>query len=350
MRCLRQQPQTATHRVRLGAPESWGGGLAAPKQGEPCHRVPPSPGAGVRGAALPQAGSAFPSPSPSPSPSRGARLPRPPSPRPQRRPRCDARGEEAAARAFAWAEGKAASPVCFIFSWQLRTAQRSSAPPAGRAGRQPREDRAGRAGGRTGTGGERLPQASCSQPGCEAPPPPAPAPAAASRERQGQTGSGLRRPLAAAAARPGLATRCLASPPPQPRRAGALQMASPGLELGEVQPPAEPPQPELAFTEAQKWIEVSPRDGRGTGAWPHRGRPAGQPGVLPFPPTVTVPPRLWVFYSTLISMTASPPLSPAFLAAGKAAGADRAAAQPPRRVRAFGWAPAPLPPLPNLIC
>ncbi|XP_041259058.1 LIM and calponin homology domains-containing protein 1 isoform X3 [Onychostruthus taczanowskii] len=32
-------------------------------------------------------------------------------------------------------------------------------------------------------------------------------------------------------------------------------MASPGLELGEVQPPAEPPQPELAFTEAQKWIE-----------------------------------------------------------------------------------------------
>ncbi|KAK2513657.1 Limch1 [Columba guinea] len=32
-------------------------------------------------------------------------------------------------------------------------------------------------------------------------------------------------------------------------------MASPGLELGEVQPPLEPPQPELAFTEAQKWIE-----------------------------------------------------------------------------------------------
>ncbi|KAM6071438.1 LIM and calponin homology domains-containing protein 1 isoform 3-T3 [Theristicus caerulescens] len=32
-------------------------------------------------------------------------------------------------------------------------------------------------------------------------------------------------------------------------------MASPGLELGEVQPPPEPPQPELAFTEAQKWIE-----------------------------------------------------------------------------------------------
>ncbi|KAM6429560.1 LIM and calponin homology domains-containing protein 1 isoform 2-T2 [Rhynochetos jubatus] len=32
-------------------------------------------------------------------------------------------------------------------------------------------------------------------------------------------------------------------------------MASPGLELGEVQPPPETPQPELAFTEAQKWIE-----------------------------------------------------------------------------------------------
>ncbi|CAN0044503.1 unnamed protein product [Bubo scandiacus] len=32
-------------------------------------------------------------------------------------------------------------------------------------------------------------------------------------------------------------------------------MASPGLELGEVQPPHDPPQPELAFTEAQKWIE-----------------------------------------------------------------------------------------------
>ncbi|KAM6400997.1 LIM and calponin homology domains-containing protein 1 isoform 12-T14 [Pluvialis apricaria] len=32
-------------------------------------------------------------------------------------------------------------------------------------------------------------------------------------------------------------------------------MASPGLELAEVQPPPEPPQPELAFTEAQKWIE-----------------------------------------------------------------------------------------------
>uniref|UniRef100_A0A8C3NYB7 LIM and calponin homology domains 1 n=1 Tax=Cyanoderma ruficeps TaxID=181631 RepID=A0A8C3NYB7_9PASS len=32
-------------------------------------------------------------------------------------------------------------------------------------------------------------------------------------------------------------------------------MASPGLELGEVQPPPEPPQPEPAFTEAQKWIE-----------------------------------------------------------------------------------------------
>ncbi|KAM6345596.1 LIM and calponin homology domains-containing protein 1 [Podargus strigoides] len=32
-------------------------------------------------------------------------------------------------------------------------------------------------------------------------------------------------------------------------------MASPGLELGEGQPPPERPQPELAFTEAQKWIE-----------------------------------------------------------------------------------------------
>ncbi|XP_030305342.1 LIM and calponin homology domains-containing protein 1 isoform X2 [Calypte anna] len=32
-------------------------------------------------------------------------------------------------------------------------------------------------------------------------------------------------------------------------------MASPGLELGEVQPPPDTPQPELAFTEAQKWIE-----------------------------------------------------------------------------------------------
>ncbi|XP_055652691.1 LIM and calponin homology domains-containing protein 1 [Falco peregrinus] len=32
-------------------------------------------------------------------------------------------------------------------------------------------------------------------------------------------------------------------------------MASPGLELGEVQPPPDAPQPELAFTEAQKWIE-----------------------------------------------------------------------------------------------
>ncbi|XP_029863661.1 LIM and calponin homology domains-containing protein 1 isoform X2 [Aquila chrysaetos chrysaetos] len=32
-------------------------------------------------------------------------------------------------------------------------------------------------------------------------------------------------------------------------------MASPGLELGGVQPPPDPPQPELAFTEAQKWIE-----------------------------------------------------------------------------------------------
>ncbi|XP_074444030.1 LIM and calponin homology domains-containing protein 1 isoform X13 [Larus michahellis] len=32
-------------------------------------------------------------------------------------------------------------------------------------------------------------------------------------------------------------------------------MAGAGLELGEVQPPPEPPQPDLAFTEAQKWIE-----------------------------------------------------------------------------------------------
>lgn len=56
-----------------------------------------------------------------------------PPPRSQRRLRCDARGGEVAARAFAWAEGKAASPVCFIFSWQLGAAQLRSAGGAGRA-------------------------------------------------------------------------------------------------------------------------------------------------------------------------------------------------------------------------
>lgn len=130
-------------------PRAEGGGLAAPtKQGVPCHRVPPP--RELRG------GGSGSSPSRErlgiivPVPHAGCPSPPPSLPRSQRRPRCDARGGEAAARAFAWAEGKAASPVCFIFSWQLRTAQRSSAPPEGRAGRQAREDRAGRAGGRTG--------------------------------------------------------------------------------------------------------------------------------------------------------------------------------------------------------
>lgn len=148
--------------------------------------------------------------------------------------------------------------------------QRSSALPAGRAGRQAREDRPSEpADGAPAERGYRRQagrRAGCSQPGCRAPPPPpAPAPAA-----EGEAGSGLRRPPAAAAAPLGLAARCPAAPPPapppQPRRAGALQMASPGLELGGVQPPPDPPQPELAFTEAQKWIEVRPRDGRGAGA------------------------------------------------------------------------------------
>lgn len=274
MGCLRQQPQTAIHRVRLGALRELRVGTGCPpKQGVPCLAIePPLLGSsGARGAAIPRAGSAL--PSPSPSPPGVPESPAHPPPGSQRRPRCDARGGEAAARAFAWAEGKAASPVCFIFSWQLRTERRSSAPPAGRAGRQAREDRAGRAGGRTGhrrrevTAGEPQPAglrsaaAPGSRPGgCEQ------REAVRGRERQGDTGGGLRSALAAAAVRPGLATQCLASPPPQPRRAGALQMASPGLELGEVQPPPEPPQPELAFTEAQKWIEVSPRDGRGAGA------------------------------------------------------------------------------------
>lgn len=149
MRCGRQQPQTAIPRARLGAlRELRVGDWLPPKQGVPCHRVPPprelrgggsgsSPSRERLGITLPVPHAGCPSPPPS-------------LPRSQRRPRCDARGGEAAARAFAWAEGKAASPVCFIFSWQLRTAQRSFAPPEGRAGRQAREDRAGRAGGRTG--------------------------------------------------------------------------------------------------------------------------------------------------------------------------------------------------------
>lgn len=151
MGCLRQQPQTAIHRVRLGALRELRVGTGCPpKQGVPCLAIePPLLGSsGARGAAIPRAGSAL--PSPSPSPPGVPESPAHPPPGSQRRPRCDARGGEAAARAFAWAEGKAASPVCFIFSWQLRTARRSSAPPAGRAGRQAREDRAGRAGGRTG--------------------------------------------------------------------------------------------------------------------------------------------------------------------------------------------------------
>lgn len=169
MRCLRRQPQTAIHRLRLGALRELGmGDWLPPKAGAAFPSSPPLPGnSGVRGAALPRAGSALPPRSPSRVPESPAR----PPPRSQRRPRCDARGGEAAARAFAWAEGKAASPVCFIFSWQLRTAQRSSAPPAGRAGRQAREDRAGRAGGRTGhrrsevTAGEPQPGGLRSAPG-----------------------------------------------------------------------------------------------------------------------------------------------------------------------------------------
>lgn len=195
-----------------------------------------------------------------------------PAPRSRRRPPCDAGGGGgAAARAFAWAEGKAASPVCFIFSWQLRAAQLRSAGGAGGAAGEggPTERASEPADGAPAERGYRRQagrRAGCSQPGCRAPPPPpAPAPAA-----EGEAGSGLRRPPAAAAAPLGLAARCPAAPPPapppQPRRAGALQMASPGLELGGVQPPPDPPQPELAFTEAQKWIEVRPRDGRGAGA------------------------------------------------------------------------------------
>lgn len=124
-------------------------------------------------------------------------------------------------------------------------------------------------------------------------------------------------------------------------------MASPGLELGEVQPPPEPPQPELAFTEAQKWIEVSPRDGRGAGARPHRGHPAGQPGVLPFPPGRCPPGDCGRFIPHRSPFR--PPGRFPHLFLQKAAGADRTTAQPPRRVRAFGRAPA-LPSLPNLIC
>lgn len=79
--------------------------------------------------------------------------------------------------------------------------------------------------------------------------------------------------------------------------------------------------------------------------------PRDNPVSFPrYPPPVAVPPGQWAFFSTLISIPASPPLSSAFLAAGKASGADRPTAQPPRRVRAFRWAPAPLPSLPNLIC
>lgn len=150
MRCSRQQPQTAIHRVQLGAlREQRVGDWLPPKQGEPCHRVLRPRAERAEGSGSPQAGGPC-HPRPRLRPPRGVpESPAHPPRRPQRRPRCDARGGEAAARAFAWAGGKAASPVCFIFSWQLRTARRSSAPPAGRAGRQPREDRGGRAGGRT---------------------------------------------------------------------------------------------------------------------------------------------------------------------------------------------------------
>lgn len=54
------------------------------------------------------------------------------------------------------------------------------------------------------------------------------------------------------------------------RRLGAPRgspMASPALELGESQPPPDSPQPEPAFGEAQKWIEVRRRQ-RGAGAVP----------------------------------------------------------------------------------
>lgn len=157
--------------------------------------------------------------------------------------------------------------------------QRSSVPPAGRAGRQAREDRAGRAGGRAdGAPAERgyRRRAAASRAAERRRPRPPPRRLPGREERQGKAGSGLRRPPAAAAAPLGLAARCLAAPPLQPRRAGAVQMASPALEL--AQPPAEPPQPELAFTEAQKWIEVRPRDDRGPGVLSHRV--AGTVGIL----------------------------------------------------------------------
>lgn len=86
--------------------------------------------------------------------------------------------------------------------------QRGAAPlrrRGGRGGRRGRTEPAGRADG-PGTGGERLPQASRSQPGCGAPPPPAPAPAAASRERQGEAGRG-RETQAAASGVPSLRPR-----------------------------------------------------------------------------------------------------------------------------------------------
>ncbi|KAM9027925.1 LIM and calponin homology domains-containing protein 1 isoform 1-T1 [Ara ararauna] len=118
--------------------------------------------------------------------------------------------------------------------------------PSRQGGRQPREDRAGRAGGRTGTGGERLPQGAAASRAAERRRPPP-------RRLRGRERQAAASGVFSAAAAP--AHLGISASLPQPRRAGALQMASPGLELREVQPPPDPPQTELAFTEAQKWIE-----------------------------------------------------------------------------------------------
>lgn len=56
-------------------------------------------------------------------------------------------------------------------------------------------------------------------------------------------------------------------------------------------------------------------------------------------------PTVWrapsAFYSSPSSVPGPPLVSPALLAAGKAAGAAGEAAQPPRNLRAFGWSPPP---------
>lgn len=178
-----------------------------------------------------------------------------PAPRSRRRPPCDAGGGGgAAARAFAWAEGKAASPVCFIFSWQLRAAQLRSA---------------GGAGGAAGEGG---PTERASEPADGAP---------AERGYRRQAGG------RAAASRAAERRR---RPRPPPRRLRERQAAASGV------PPLRPRLPSGWRLGARLLPRRLPRRSRGAPGpcrWPVPGWSWGGCSLLPTPPSPSWPsPRL----------------------------------------------------------